>query len=148
MRRRVVAALLAIGTSAAAATVNGLAAGLAFATSGAPAVGDAPSRPRFSVVFSAECNALFDWHSAGLFYSFTYSNFSKSASLTRLLACSESQLADYPPSRLGIGPTFVHRNLRDDPLVDEKGYPSYNKPFSGARAHRHPPASQSRRATG
>ena len=144
MRRRVVAALLAIGTSSAATT--GLAAGLAFATSGAPTVGDVPPRPRFSVVFSAECNALFDWHSAGLFYSFTYSNFSKSASLTRLLACSESQLADYPPSRLDIGPTFVHRNLRDDPLVDEEGYPSYNKPFSGARAHRRLPASQSRRA--
>ena len=26
--------------------------------------------------------------------------------------------------------SFVHRNLRDDPLVDEEGYPSYNKPYS------------------
>jgi hypothetical protein len=36
----------------------------------------------------------------------------------------------YPSAHLDIGPTFVHRNMRDDPLVDEKGYPSYNKPYS------------------
>lgn len=42
---------------------------------------------------------------------------------------SQERLA-YPASNLGIGPTFVHRNMRDDPLVDEKGYPSYNKPYS------------------
>ena len=38
--------------------------------------------------------------------------------------------AKYPAANLELGPTFVHRNLRDDPLVDEKGYPSYNKPYS------------------
>ena len=24
----------------------------------------------------------------------------------------------------------MHRNMRNDPLVDEEGYPSYNKPYS------------------
>ena len=100
------------------------------------------------VVFSAECSPLFDWHSVANFYSFELSNFSHTANITRLLACSEAEQQSYPKAALAIGPTFVHRNMRDDPLVDEKGYPSYNKPFSGARAHRHPPASRSRRATG
>ena len=66
----------------------------------------------------------------GIFYSFEYSNFSRTANLTRLLACSKPELEKYARSRLDIGPTFVHRNMRDDPLVDEKDYPSYNKPFS------------------
>ena len=82
------------------------------------------------VVFSAECNSLFDWHSAAIYYSFELSNFSQSANITRLLACSEAEQRLYPEVNLRMGPTFVHRNLRDDPLVDEKGYPSYNKPYS------------------
>lgn len=58
------------------------------------------------------------------------SNFNKVANLTRLLACSAEEQKTYPPVNLALLPTFVHRNLRDDPLVDEKGYPSYNKPYS------------------
>ena len=73
------------------------------------------------VVFSAECNSLFDWHSIAIFYSFETSNFSRSANLTRLLACSEAEQQRYPQLALQIVPTFVHRNLRDDPLVDEVG---------------------------
>mmetsp|Transcript_2166 Transcript_2166/g.3590 ORF Transcript_2166/g.3590 Transcript_2166/m.3590 type:complete len:606 (+) Transcript_2166:33-1850(+) len=88
------------------------------------------AQPRVHVVFSAECSALFDWHSVGIFYSFDASNFSHTANITRLLACSEAEQKLYPASSMQIGPTFVHRNLRDDPLVDEKGYPSYNKPYS------------------
>ena len=80
------------------------------------------------VVFSAECTPLFDWHSVGLFYSFYASG--QHGNITRLLACSEAEQAKYPKANLEIGPTFVHRNMRDDPLVDEKGYPSYNKPYS------------------
>ena len=71
------------------------------------------------VVFSAECTPLFDWHSVGLFYSFYASG--QHGNITRLLACSEAEQAKYPKANLEIGPTFVHRNLRDDPLVDEKG---------------------------
>ena len=82
------------------------------------------------VVFSAECNSLFDWHSVAIFYSFESSNFSQTANLTRLLACSEAEQKKYPRLAMEIGPTFVHRNMRDDPLVDETGYPSYNKPYS------------------
>ena len=80
------------------------------------------------VVFSAECTPLFDWHSVGLFYSFYASG--QHGNITRLLACSEAEQAKYPKANLEIGPTFIHRNMRDDPLVDEKGYPSYNKPYS------------------
>ena len=81
----------------------------------------------FSVVFSAECNSLFDWHSVALYYSFETSGFSKTANITRLLARSEQEQKHYPSIMHNLGPTFMHRNLRDDPLVDEKGYPSYNK---------------------
>ena len=84
----------------------------------------------FQVVFSAECNPLFDWHSVALYYSFQTSGFAKTANITRLLACSEKEQKDYPTQMKSIGPTFMHRNLRDDPLVDEVGYPSYNKPYS------------------
>ena len=80
------------------------------------------------LAFSAECNSLFDWHSVGIFYSFEYAR--QHGNITRLLACSEEQLKTYPKQALEIGPTFVHRNMRDDPLVDEVGYPSYNKPYS------------------
>ena len=46
-----------------------------------------------------------------------------------LLACSDEQLQTY--RGMGIGPTFVHHNMRfGHPLIDEVGYPSYNKPAS------------------
>jgi peptidyl serine alpha-galactosyltransferase len=80
------------------------------------------------VVFSAECNHLFDWHSVALFHSFA--RVQQHGNVTRLLACAPHELAKYPKTALEMGPTFVHRNMRDDPLVDEKGYPSYNKPYS------------------
>lgn len=67
------------------------------------------------MVFSAECTDLFDWHSVALFYSFETSNFSQSANVTRLLACSEEERKNYRAANLEIGPTFVHRNMRDDP---------------------------------
>ena len=98
---------------------------LAQCTAGAEA-----ANAKMHVVFSAECNPLFDWHSVAIFYSFETSNFSRAANITRLLACSDAEQKAYPPSSMQIGPTFVHRNLRDDPLVDETGYPSYNKPYS------------------
>lgn len=87
------------------------------------------------VVFSAECNNLFDWHSVSLFYSFETSNFSRSANATRLLACSDEEQKSYPQLNLNIGPTFVHRNMRNDPLVDEVGYPSYEPSPLNAAAH-------------
>ena len=85
-----------------------------------------------SVVFSAECNPLFDWHSVALVHSYELHELSQTGSITRLLACSEEERVTYPNLELGApaGGTFVHRNMRDDPLVDEKGYPSYNKPYS------------------
>lgn len=46
------------------------------------------------------------------------------------LGVAEKEQEAYSPLSMTIGPTFVHRNLRDDPLVDEVGYPSYNKPYS------------------
>ena len=85
---------------------------------------------KMHVVFSAECTHLFDWHSVGIFYSFHASNFSQTANITRLLACSEAEQAKYHSDNLHIGPTFIHRNLRNDPMVDEVDYPSYNKPYS------------------
>ena len=51
---------------------------------------------RMNVVFSAECTALFDWHSVAIFYSFEVSNFSRTANITRLLACSEKARAVDP----------------------------------------------------
>ncbi len=90
-----------------------------------------PSVP-LHIVFSAECNPLFDWHSVGLFHSFGAAR--QHGNMTRLLACSEKELGSYPRTNLaigsGVGNTFVHRNMRNDPLVDEVGYPSYNKPYS------------------
>lgn len=82
------------------------------------------------IIFSAECTDLFDWQSAGLFHSFHDSNNSDTAEITRLLACSDKQQETYADVNLQMGPTIVHRNMRDDPLVDEKGYASYNKPFA------------------
>lgn len=82
------------------------------------------------IIFSAECTDLFDWQSAGLIHSFHYSNNSEHAEITRLLACSDEQQQTYADLNLHMGPTIVHRNMRNDPLVDEKGYASYNKPFA------------------
>lgn len=92
------------------------------------------------VVFSAECIPAFDWQSVGLFFSFR--RVRQGGKITRLLACSEHQLATYPRVNLEMGPTFVHENMRysnrfnSDEMNDEfhdqkgKGYASYNKPFS------------------
>jgi hypothetical protein len=79
------------------------------------------------VVFSAECNHAFTWQAVGLFASHRSSG--SSGNITRLLACSEEQLQNY--SGLDAGPTFVHHNMRfGHELIDETGYPSYNKPAS------------------
>jgi hypothetical protein len=92
------------------------------------------------VVFSAECIPAFDWQSVGLFYSFYRCR--QPGKITRLLACSDEQLAAYPKTNMDIGPTFVHKNMRfdavndverGDPFHDDKaghGYASYNKPYS------------------
>ena len=79
------------------------------------------------VVFSAECNHAMTWQAVGLFHSHKAVN--QSGPITRLLACSEEQQKDY--RGMDIGPTFVHHNMRyGHPLIDETGYPSYNKPAS------------------
>ena len=79
------------------------------------------------VVFSAECNDAMTWQSIGLFHSFKAVG--QRGNITRLLACSDEQLATY--RGLDVGPTFVHHNMRfGHPLIDETGYPSYNKPAS------------------
>ena len=81
----------------------------------------AAARP-LQVVFSAECNHLFDWHTAALVYSMELSGFGKTANLSRLLACAGKEREAYSEANLALAPhTFVHRNMRDDPLVDEKG---------------------------
>lgn len=84
------------------------------------------------VVFSAECIPAFDWQSVGLFYSFRHIR--QQGKITRLLACSDEQLAAYPRVLLEMGPTFVHENMRfsqrfnSDEMKDEfhdqkgKGY--------------------------
>ena len=79
------------------------------------------------IVFSAECNAAMTWQALGLFHSFRHVG--QPGNITRLLACSKEQLAEY--SGMDAGPTFVHHNMRfGHPLIDEVGYPSYNKPAS------------------
>ena len=79
------------------------------------------------VVFSAECNHAMTWQAAGLFHS--HRAVGQPGNITRLLACSEEQRADY--RGMELGPTFVHHNMRHGhPLIDEVGYPSYNKPAS------------------
>ena len=98
---------------------------------------DAPSwraRPRamadashahLHVVFSAECIPAFDWQSVGLFYSFNRTR--QLGKITRLLACSDEQLASYPKSNLDMGPTFVHLNMRFDAVNDiERGDPFHD----------------------
>jgi hypothetical protein len=77
-------------------------------------------------IFSSECISFFDWQSLALFHSFNTSG--QSGKITRLLACSEYD--SYNDVLKDFGNTFVHRNMRDDPLVHEKNYPSYNKPYS------------------
>ena len=77
-----------------------------------------PSRT-LSPVHACPRAQLFDWHSVGLFYSFEYAG--QHGNITRLLACSEEEQKAYPAASLAIGPTFVHRNMRNDPLVDEEG---------------------------
>lgn len=79
-------------------------------------------------VFSAECNHAMTWQAVGLFYSHHASQ--QPGPITRLLACSPSQLETY--SGIDIGPTFVHHNMRfgHPTLINETGYPSYNKPAS------------------
>ena len=47
------------------------------------------------------------------------SNFSRTANITRLLACGEDERKRYPATSVSIGPTFMHRNLRDDPLAPD-----------------------------
>ena len=74
-------------------------------------------------VFSAECNAIFDWHSIALFHSHRTSG--QKGGITRLLACSEEQLKNY--TGLDIGPTFVHPNHRTD---EGMNYAAFNKPAS------------------
>ena len=83
--------------------------------------------PNVHVVFSAECNHALTWQSVGIFHSHKAVN--QPGPITRLLACSDEQLQTY--RGMDIGPTFVHHNMRfGHPLIDEVGYPSYNKPAS------------------
>ena len=79
-------------------------------------------------VFSAECNHALTWQAVVLFHSHTLLKIKHP--MTRLLACSEAQLKTY--RGIHIGPTFVHHNMRfgHESLIDEIGYPSYNKPAS------------------
>ena len=78
-------------------------------------------------VFSAECNHALSWQAVGIFHSHKAVN--QPGPITRLLACSEEQQQGY--RGMDIGPTFVHHNMRfGHRLIDEVGYPSYNKPAS------------------
>jgi hypothetical protein len=105
------------------------------------------------VAFCAECTSDMDWKSAALFASFASSGAAHCAPLiprgaasrshaaarartatagmrgqiTRLLACSDLQLASYPPEALRMGPTYVHRNYRTHPRVPGDNSGSYNK---------------------
>ena len=86
-----------------------------------------PSAASVHTVFSAECNHALTWQAVALFHSHHESR--QPGPITRLLACSEEQLATY--RGIDAGPTFVHHNMRfGHPLIDETGYPSYNKPAS------------------
>ena len=60
------------------------------------------------IVFSAECNPAMTWQAVGLFHSFR--TVGQAGNITRLLACSDDQLAEY--KGMDIGPTFVHHNMR------------------------------------
>ena len=92
--------------------------------------GDAMS---LHTVFCAECTTYFDWKSLGVFYTHRVSGMP--GKITRLLACSDAQLAVYPERGMKMGPTFVHKNYIDDPTrcdpVSKYCDPSsgsYNKP--------------------
>ena len=74
---------------------------------------------RLQVVFSAECNSLFDWHTAAIFYSFDASNFSRTADLTRLLACSDKEQQSYPNKCLNF--------VSIDHLCHQQ--PNFSKPY-------------------
>ncbi|KAL3905572.1 MAG: hypothetical protein SGPRY_010867 [Prymnesium sp.] len=79
-------------------------------------------------VFSAECNHALTWQAVALFHS--HATCGQPGPITRLLACNPDQLASY--AGMDAGPTFVHHNMRfgHPTLIDELGYPSYNKPAS------------------
>lgn len=82
--------------------------------------------PKTTVVFSTECLPYFDWQSLALYFSIKRTN--PHMKVVRLMACDS-----YDPEKDTIGKiieTFVHENMRHSNLVPEKGYPSYNKPFS------------------
>ena len=83
--------------------------------------------PSVHIVFSAECTPAMTWQALALFHSAKVTQ--PSANITRLLACSDEQMKTY--QGLDLGPTFVHHNMRfGHPMIDEVGYPSYNKPAS------------------
>jgi hypothetical protein len=88
------------------------------------------------VAFCAECKADMDWKSAGLYHSFATSGMH--GRITRLLACSEEQLAKYPRASLEMGPTYVHRNYRTHPRVPKDNSGSYNKVGRTGRQGRAP----------
>ena len=81
------------------------------------------------VVFSAECIPAFDWQSCALFYSFY--RVKQPGRITRLLACSEEQLASYPKSLLEMGPTFVHANMRFDHVNDIEAHDRFHDAKAG-----------------
>lgn len=76
------------------------------------------------VVFSVECLNMFDWQILGLYQSFKNM---KNSNLVRLLACDNYTAYDDPLE--GLVETYVHENIRNSKKVNEKGYPSYNKPY-------------------
>lgn len=77
-------------------------------------------------LFFSECNNFFDWQSLALLYSFN--NSKQLGNITRLLACSDYK--SYDDILKYNSNTFVHKNMRNDPTIEEKGYPLYNKPYS------------------
>ncbi len=82
--------------------------------------------PKTTIVFSTECIPYFDWQALALYHSIKSTN--PHMKIVRLMACD-----DYKPENDAIGKiieTFVHENMRNSNTVSEKGYPSYNKPFS------------------
>ena len=94
---------------------------------------DAADAMSLHTVFCAECTTYFDWKSLGVFYTHRVSGMP--GKITRLLACSDAQLAVYPERGMKMGPTFVHKNYIDDPTrcdpVSKYCDPSsgsYNKP--------------------
>ena len=98
----------------------------------------AAAKPRVHTVFCAECTNNFDYKSLGVYWSHALSGMP--GNVTRLLACSETQLATY--KGLNLGPTFVHKNHAHIQQKREAGEgqpygshstdqsPSYNKPGS------------------